>query len=119
MINAVNRSNVKLSAFLPEIIIKYPISHIIQALTTGILSQTNNTKNIIDTQIIKVRIKTGKNLSKNHKNMIIIVILNPLTATKCVSQELLKLFDNSSSISSLAPIKIPARKTASSFGYIL
>ena len=117
--NAVNKSKIKLSQDLQDISIKYHITPIIQALTTGILSQTKNTKKTTK-DIIKVVLKiTGKNLSKNHKNIIIIVILNPETATKWVSQELLKEFCISFGISSLAQISIHHKKIASWFGYKL
>jgi hypothetical protein len=60
--------------------------------------------------------KTGINLNKYHKNIIKIVILNQLTATICVVQELLKSSLNSFGIFSLAQIKIQERKIPSSSG---
>ena len=58
----------------------------------------------------------GINLRKNHRNIIKIVILNQLTATRWVVQELLKLSLKLFGIFSLAHINIQDRNIASSFG---
>ena len=83
------------------------------------MSHTKNTKNTINKDIIINLNILGTNFNKNHKKIIIIVILNQETATKWVSQELLKDFNISFDISSLAQIKIHQSKTASFSGNVL
>lgn len=68
--------------FLQEILIMYHNIHIIQALTTDASKPTNKQKTIKN-QIINILLITiGKNLNKNHKKIMRIVILNQLTAIK-------------------------------------
>jgi hypothetical protein len=68
--------------FLPESKTIYHSNHIIAALITGAVSQTMNTKNTINHHIITTCIILGKYFTKNHTNIINIVILNQLTAMK-------------------------------------
>ena len=86
------------------------------ALKTATLSQTIKVKNITNKVIKKNLIYIGINLKRNHKKTIIMVMLNQLTAIKCVSQELLKLDIILSEIFSLVHIRIQARNAHSSFG---
>jgi hypothetical protein len=105
--------------FLHESKTIYQSSHIIAALITGAVSQTMNTKNTINHHIINICIILGKYFTKNHIKIINIVILNQLTAIKCVSHELLKSSLISSDKLSRAHNNIPQRNIASFFGYIL
>ena len=91
----------------------------IAALITGAVSQTISTKNIINPHMANICIRLGKYFTKNHTNIINIVILNQLTAIKCVSHELLKSSLISSDKLSRAHNNIPQRNIASFFGYIL
>jgi len=97
---------------------RYPSIPVIPALTTGAPNQTNATKNTIPAITRGIRIIHGSFETKNPKKTIRIEILNPLTAMRCVSQELLKFVLSSSGMSSLAPKSIPPKKTLSFSGYI-
>gem|GEM_PF-4324346 len=105
-------------AFLPNTKSIYHILPIIPARTTGTLSiHTNITKHTIQSIMIHILTSGGRKEKINPKKIISIVILKPLTATRCVNPEREKFLDNSSFISSLAPMRIPHKNTASFFGY--
>lgn len=102
--------------FLHDNITKYHNTHIIHALITEASSHTNKQK-INKNEIITIVLNIiGINLRKNHKKIISMVILNQLTATRCVVHELLKLSFRFFGIFSLAQISIQAKNVASSFG---
>lgn len=103
--------------FLPKCRLIYPKTHIIPALTTGAPNPTKITKKLIPTIIKRSLRKWGALETKKLKNTISILILKPLTAIRCVSQELLKFSSSSFGISSLAQKRIPARNIRSSDGY--
>lgn len=117
--HAVNINKLYQCHFLQDIRIIYHNNHIIAALTTGAVSHTISTKNIIKQLIIIICNTFGKYFTKNHINIINIVILNQLTAIKCVNPELLKSCFISSDKLSLAHNNIHQRNIASFFGYIL
>jgi hypothetical protein len=70
------------------------------------------------TMVTKITLKnTGKNFTKYRVKNIKIVILNPLTAIRWVSHELLKSLCISFGIFSLAHKRIHASNSASFWGY--
>ena len=102
--------------FLQEIITKYHKIHIIHALTTDASSHTNKQKITKNETIVIVLNIIGINFKKNHRKIINMVILNQLTATRWVVQELLKLSLKFFGIFSLAQIRIHDKNIASSLG---
>jgi hypothetical protein len=92
---------------------------IIAALTTGAQSHTKNEKAMILKITSRLLIYTGKNQNKYEINIIQSVMLNQLTAMKCVSHELLKSSFNSAGIFSLAQNNIPHKNIDSRAGNIL
>jgi len=119
IIQAVNKSKVIFRTFAPLCSTMYQIIHIIAALTTG---AHNHTKYVKATILIITPILLtigGKNEKRKLIKIIHSVILNPLTAIKCVRPELLKSSFKSLGIFSRAQNKIPQRKIASVCGYLL
>ena len=119
MHTAVNtKSTIALELF-PDCKKIYHKIHIIAALTTGAPSPTKTENEAILTLTAMTLSAGGKNQNIKVIKITQRVILNQLTAIKCVRPELLKSSLSSAGIFSLAPKRIPPKNIASFFGNIL
>ena len=91
----------------------------IAARTTGAQSQTKREKISTKLATDMIRKVGGRNQKRKVTNKIHSVILKPLTAMKCVNQELLKSSWRSRGIFSRAHNKIPPKNIASCSGNIV